>query len=414
MTNPFPYSNSSTFNLESVLRQNVLSSDYYNKTCLEFHTSDEVVDEIYQNVQHVEPWMSGNARGPSTAFCLLYRLFSLGLSVGEVRQLVDHKDSPYIRAVGFLFLRYVCDSKLIWKWCENYADDQEEFAPSPDGRKITMGDFVRDILLEQYYFETIFPRIPKTVMDAIVEELKSRQLPHVPKGNAGTGGGDRRGVDDGNRRPASVKASLSVAMGQRAPNRSGAKEDRNASALNTGSRGGGTGSNGSGRADTRGGGDRPPHSRSYDTDRARDRSPAGYRGGRSTSGRDSYQERSSYHERGSGREAERRDVSGSGQRGERDNDRERARWPADRDCDSGRERRGGADRERDRERGYDRGSGRERERGRGDSRDRERSRRSRSRSPAPGASKGRDARDVFKESARNVVNSSTAAALSRY
>ncbi|GFH15852.1 uncharacterized protein HaLaN_12160, partial [Haematococcus lacustris] len=43
--------------------------------------------------------MSGNARGPSTAFCLLYRLFSLGLSVGEVRQLVDHKDSPYIRAV---------------------------------------------------------------------------------------------------------------------------------------------------------------------------------------------------------------------------------------------------------------------------------------------------------------------------
>ncbi|KAJ9527313.1 hypothetical protein QJQ45_025541 [Haematococcus lacustris] len=305
MTNPFPYSNSSTFNLESVLRQNVLSSDYYNKTCLEFHTTTE--------------------------HCL------------------------------------------------------QEFAPSPDGRKITMGDFVRDILLEQYYFETIFPRIPKTVMDAIVEELKSRQLPHVPKGNAGTGGGDRRGVDDGNRRPASVKASLSVAMGQRAPNRSGAKEDRNASALNTGSRGGGTGSNGAGRADTRGGGDRPPQSRSYDTDRARDRSPAGYRGGRSTSGRDSYQERSSYHERGSGREAERRDVSGSGQRGERDNDRERARWPADRDCDSGRERergrgeRGGADRERDRERGYDRGSGRERERGRGDSRDRERSRRSRSR-----------------------------------
>ena len=39
------------------------------------------------------------------------------------------------------------------------------------------------------------------------------------------GGADRRGVDDGNRRPASVKASLSVAMGQRAPNRSGAREE---------------------------------------------------------------------------------------------------------------------------------------------------------------------------------------------
>ena len=34
------------------------------------------------------------------------------------------------------------------------------------------------------------------------------------------GGVDRRGVDEPNRRPASVKASLSVAFSQRAPNRS--------------------------------------------------------------------------------------------------------------------------------------------------------------------------------------------------
>ncbi len=39
------------------------------------------------------------------------------------------------------------------------------------------------------------------------------------------GGADRRGVDDGGKRPASVKASLSVAFGQRAPNRAGAREE---------------------------------------------------------------------------------------------------------------------------------------------------------------------------------------------
>lgn len=39
------------------------------------------------------------------------------------------------------------------------------------------------------------------------------------------GGADRRGVDDGRQRPASVKASLSVALGQRAPNRAGAREE---------------------------------------------------------------------------------------------------------------------------------------------------------------------------------------------
>ena len=33
------------------------------------------------------------------------------------------------------------------------------------------------------------------------------------------------GLRDGARRPASVKASLSVAMGQRAPNRAGAREE---------------------------------------------------------------------------------------------------------------------------------------------------------------------------------------------
>ncbi len=78
----------------------------------------------------------------------------------------------------------------------------------------------------QYYFETIFPRIPKPVQDNINEELKSRGLPTTAKGNGGAGGADRRGMDDSStRRPASVKASLSVAFGQRAPNRSGTREE---------------------------------------------------------------------------------------------------------------------------------------------------------------------------------------------
>ena len=39
------------------------------------------------------------------------------------------------------------------------------------------------------------------------------------------GGADRRGIEEANRRPASVKASLSVALGQRAPNRAAAREE---------------------------------------------------------------------------------------------------------------------------------------------------------------------------------------------
>ncbi len=100
--------------------------------------------------------------------------------------------------------------------------------PSPPslGTTVTMGAFVRDILLDQYYFETIFPRIPKLVADDIRRELNAMGLPTRPVGNAGQGGASRRegDLDGGPRRPASVKESLSVALGQRAPNRAGVRE----------------------------------------------------------------------------------------------------------------------------------------------------------------------------------------------
>lgn len=68
-----------------------------------------------------------------------------------------------------------------------------------------MGEYVRDILLCQNYFETIFTRIPKKVGDEIVAVLRDMGLQHSPVGNGGQGGPDRRGGDDGRARPASVK-----------------------------------------------------------------------------------------------------------------------------------------------------------------------------------------------------------------
>lgn len=56
-----------------------------------FKTFDKVVDVIYEKVKHAEPWSTqGNAtRGlrpvPSSAFCLLLKLFSLRLSEQQVK-----------------------------------------------------------------------------------------------------------------------------------------------------------------------------------------------------------------------------------------------------------------------------------------------------------------------------------------
>lgn len=220
------HGNRSTFNIETVLRKNVVDSEYWRNTCAKLQTWEEVVDQIFYDVTHVEPWMSGNARGASSAFGLLYRLCQLQPSEDQVDALLTHEDSPYIRAVGFLYLRYVGDPKQLWAWLRPHVQDAEEIYPSGDtGSAVTIGDYVRDVFLEQYYFETIFPRVPKPVNDEWVGNLRGMGLPAKALGNGGQGGADRRGLDEPNKRPASVKASLSVAFGQRAPNRATAREE---------------------------------------------------------------------------------------------------------------------------------------------------------------------------------------------
>lgn len=91
--------------LEKVLCMNILSSDYF-KELYRLKTYHEVVDEIYNQVDHVEPWMTGNCRGPSTAFCLLYKFFTMKLTVKQMHGLLKHEDSPYIRAVGGILLTF--------------------------------------------------------------------------------------------------------------------------------------------------------------------------------------------------------------------------------------------------------------------------------------------------------------------
>ncbi|CAN6331593.1 unnamed protein product [Urochloa humidicola] len=183
--------------MEKVLCMNILSSEYF-KELYRLKTYHEVIDEIYTCVEHVEPWMTGNCRGPSTAFCLLYKFFTMKLTVKQMHGLLKHPDSPYIRAIGFLYLRYVADPKTLWTWYEPYLRDDEEFSPGSNGRVTTMGVYVRDLILGQYYFDSLLPRIPLPVT--------------------------RQGSEDTARRPPSVKASLSVSFGQRAPHRASTRD----------------------------------------------------------------------------------------------------------------------------------------------------------------------------------------------
>ncbi|CAH9106086.1 unnamed protein product [Cuscuta europaea] len=308
--------------LEKVLCMNILSSDYF-RDLLRLKTYHEVIDEIYNQVDHVEPWMTGNCRGPSTAFCLLYKFFTMKLTVKQMHGLLKHMDSPYIRAVGFLYLRYHADPKTLWSWYEPYLKDDEEFSPGSSGKMTTMGVYVRDLLLGQYYFDTLLPRIPVPIMRTMVSNLEKMKFPTKPSGSTGD---SSRGSEETARRPPSVKASLSVSFGQRAPHRASTRDSSPIRRTLTSA-----------------------SSSTYDDAR---RSPANHR-------------------------SQSRDRDGDHRTHDRDSDRGR-----DRD----RERRNDYDRERERGRrhdDYDRD--RERERERRSRRDRERSR-SRSRSRSHGGS----------------------------
>ncbi|RXI08796.1 hypothetical protein DVH24_022940 [Malus domestica] len=66
--------------LEKVFCMNILSFDYFNEL-YRLKTYHEVIDEIYNQVDHVEPWMTRNCRGPLTAFYLLHKFFTMKLIV---------------------------------------------------------------------------------------------------------------------------------------------------------------------------------------------------------------------------------------------------------------------------------------------------------------------------------------------
>ena len=218
-----------THGVETVLRQNIAHSEYYRKLCrLDANGTASydfmaLVDEIYDLVDHAEPWMCGNARGASTGFCILFRLCEMELSDERIWHLLRHVDSPFIRVVGFLYVRYVKNGRELLKWCEEFFDDGEKFAPSPDGKEVTMGEFVRDLLLEQNYFETIFPRIPEVARREIVARIKELGFSDRGRGCGGQGGSRRQ---DTNGRPQSVKHSLASHVGRRAPGGGGGGGDR--------------------------------------------------------------------------------------------------------------------------------------------------------------------------------------------
>lgn len=170
-------------------------------------------------MKHLEPWekgsrrtqgltgMCGGVRGVggggivSTAFCLLYKLYTLKLTRKQVMGLIEHQDSPYIRALGFMYVRYTQNPQDLFYWYEDYLDDEEVslffslFSPilklnnynfllstlikeidvkAGGGMSMTIGQMLRQWLLRLEWFDTLFPRIPIPIQNEIMSQLRDR------------------------------------------------------------------------------------------------------------------------------------------------------------------------------------------------------------------------------------------------
>ncbi|XP_071097204.1 pre-mRNA-splicing factor 38B-like isoform X1 [Haliotis cracherodii] len=187
------WGNEKTMNLNTLILTNIQSSPYFKVNLFELKTYHEVIDEIYYKVMHLEPWekgsrktagqtgMCGGVRGVgaggivSSAYCLLYKLFTLKLTKKQLIGLITHADSPYIRGLGFMYIRYTQPPNDLWEWYEDYLDDEEEIdVKAGGGHAITIGELCRQFLVKLEWYSTLFPRIPVPVQKSIQEKLKTR------------------------------------------------------------------------------------------------------------------------------------------------------------------------------------------------------------------------------------------------
>ena len=92
---------------------------------------------------------------------------------------MNHADSPYIRALGFMYVRYTQNPQDLYSWYADYLDDEEEIdVRAGGGMMMKIGQMLRHWLIRLEWFDTLFPRIPvpiqKEIMDALREQYGNR------------------------------------------------------------------------------------------------------------------------------------------------------------------------------------------------------------------------------------------------
>ena len=97
-------------------------------------------------------------------------MLKLGVSSGQMKTLLNHYDSPYIRLVGALYLRLGVHHSELWNWLKNVVADYEPVFVGYEKKKLLpLGELVESLLGSNSYRAMHLPRIP---IEAMKKHLK--------------------------------------------------------------------------------------------------------------------------------------------------------------------------------------------------------------------------------------------------
>ncbi|KAF4759174.1 hypothetical protein FOZ63_017630, partial [Perkinsus olseni] len=146
------------YGLYPTLVQNIRSSDYFKKGLGEVTSVQEVVDEVDRAAEHAEPYNVGALNIPSTLFCCLYKLCTLGPTPGDLRHMLGTRRNPYVVCLGLLYLRCVARPSTLWTWFYPILFETTVFHPEQVTGEVeateamTLGRYAELLLLTHKYF----------------------------------------------------------------------------------------------------------------------------------------------------------------------------------------------------------------------------------------------------------------------
>lgn len=169
---PIEISNAKTYGFSTLVQTHILDSHYY-QSILGLQSFEQLIEEANQYAKSVEPYMPDSTVMPTPFICLVHRLFTLSLDGNQMFHLLDHTESPYIRCLGFVYLRFGLHIDRLWGWLGEYVLDDEEFQPTQGvgQEKTTIGEFVEELLSKEKYYGALLPRVTGAVKRQLEEKL---------------------------------------------------------------------------------------------------------------------------------------------------------------------------------------------------------------------------------------------------